>query len=540
MLAFLIATVFLAAACSQQPSGETAPGVTDTAGQPSEETESGTDESETNLTLNLHTIFAGVGIIILLGFISDLIFSKTEIPDVIWLILVGILIGPVFKFITQESIQQTALVFTSFALLFILFEGGLHIRIKDLMKSMYGATAITIANFLLTTIVITVIATFAGWNWINSLLLGTILGGTSSAVVVPIVRKLSMGSDNSLILILESAFSDVLCIVASLSIIEIVAAGDPKFGTVINSLFGSFAIAIFIGAITGFLWILLLEKFKTLSKSYISTIGVLMLIYSLTEFANSSGAIAGLTFGIVLGNSRRILSLAESDATDTLSVSARAFFSQISFFVKTFFFVYIGILVVLTDYVPIILGFIISLAIFFVRPIPVKLAFKSGEKPKDRAVMESMIPKGLAAAVLAQVPAQAGIEGASQIITPVISTIFFTIVITTIMVFLSEKTGYPGTSGLVFKILGKKPKQQKAKEKPSVNVIENSGQDQANTQEESIQNQPVTGESPDQSQQRVQSSPGVKQPAAKPDSRHHKSAKSDSRRSSKSHNSKNS
>ena len=436
MLAFLIATVFLAAACSQQPSGETAPGVTDTAGQPSEETESGTDESETNLTLNLHTIFAGVGIIILLGFISDLIFSKTEIPDVIWLILVGILIGPVFKFITQESIQQTALVFTSFALLFILFEGGLHIRIKDLMKSMYGATAITLANFLLTTIVITVIATFAGWNWINSLLLGTILGGTSSAVVVPIVRKLSMGSDNSLILILESAFSDVLCIVASLSIIEIVAVGDPKFGTVLNSLFGSFAIAIFIGAITGFLWILLLEKFKTLSKSYISTIGVLMLIYSLTEFANSSGAIAGLTFGIVLGNSRRILSLAESEATDTLSVSARAFFSQISFFVKTFFFVYIGILVVLTDYVPIILGFIISLAIFFVRPIPVKLAFKSGEKPKDRAVMESMIPKGLAAAVLAQVPAQAGIEGASQIITPVISTIFFTIVITTIMVFL--------------------------------------------------------------------------------------------------------
>ena len=452
--------------------------------------------------VNIEPIFAGVGIIILLGFLTDLIFSKTEIPDVIWLILVGILIGPVFQFIKPNEIQETATVFTSFALLFILFEGGLHIRIKDLMKSMYGATTITLVNFILTVVIITTIAKFAGLGWEVSILLGTILGGTSSAVVVPIVRKLSMGGGNSLVLILESAFSDVLCIVASLSIIEILTVVEPDFGTVLQSLFGNFAIAIFIGSLAGFLWILLMEKFTGLSQSYISTIGVLMLIFSLTEFANSSGAIAGLTFGIVVGNSRKILSMAESEATDTLSVSARAFFSQISFFVKTFFFVYIGLLVAITDYFPILLGFLISVAIFLIRPFSVKIGFMPGERRRDKAVMESMVPKGLAAAVLAQIPLQDkyikgyldgtpiySIPGAEQILTPVISTIFFTIVITTIMVFLSEKTRYPGTSGFILRMFGKKPNQQKTQNSPGVNVMENSGQSQVNESGKSPPNQ---------------------------------------------------
>ena len=479
--------------------------------------------------VEIPTIFASVGIIILLGFLSDLIFSKTQIPDVIWLIILGILIGPAAFSIIDDptSLEGLAKVFTSFALLFILFEGGLHIRIKDLMRSMYGASTITVVNFFLTVIVITAIAKLAGWNLTNSLLLGTILGGTSSAVVVPIVRKLSMGPDNSLVLILESAFSDVLCIVASLSIIRIVTVDNPNFGGVLNSLFGSFAIAIFVGGIAGFIWILLMEKFPSLSRSYISTIGVLMLVFSLTELAvsggqdsgsggvivSSGGAIAGLTFGIVVGNSRKILSLAESEATDTLSVSARAFFSQISFFVKTFFFVYIGLLLNLNGGLfPIFLGFLISVAIFFTRPFSVKLGFRPGEKSRDRAVMESMIPKGLAAAVLAQIPSQYGIPGADQIITPVISTIFFTIVITTIMIFISEKTRYPGTSALFFRIIGKNPRKKKTPVKPGVEVIQNSGQDQANTQEESVRNKPDTAEKQGQKGEDLTVKPDAKQP----------------------------
>ncbi len=399
------------------------------------------------------TIFAAIGVIIIFGFLADLIFSKTNVPDVFWLITIGIFIGPVMDIVSPDAFGNAAMIFTYFALLFILFEGGLHIRIKDLMRSMYGATTITVVNFVLSVIVITIIARFFGWNLVNSLLLGTMLGGTSSAVVVPIVKKLQMSKNNSLVLILESAFTDVLCIVATLTVIQIVNLNSISLGGVLNSLFGSFAIAIFVGGIIGFFWILLLEKFASLSRSYISTIGVLMIVFGLTEFSGASGAIAGLTFGIVMGNSRKILSLAEGEdeEADALPSSARMFFAQISFFVKTFFFVYIGVLTNIADWGPIVLGIAIAVAVFIIRPVAVKLAYKPQDNKDDKPIMESMVPKGLAAAVLAQLPMQYGIPNSEQILTPVFAAIFFTIALTTILVFLVKRGKYNGLSALLAK-----------------------------------------------------------------------------------------
>jgi potassium/hydrogen antiporter len=383
----------------------------------------------------LETVFAGIGIIILIGFLGEFVFSKTQIPDVLWLILIGMILGPVFHIVRPDELQGAASIFTTFALLFILFEGGLHIRVRDLMKSMYGATIITISNFVLATLAITAIAKFFGFDWGTAALLGTILAGTSSAVVVPVVRRLNMGKENSLVLVLESAFSDVLCIVASLTIMQILTIKAVDFGVVLQSVFGSFAIAIFLGSIIGLAWILLLDRVPTLSKSYMSTIGVLLIIFGLTEFARSSGAIAGLAFGIMLGNSRKILSYTEGEDTDTLTASARIFFSQISFFVKTFFFVYIGILIAFADFRLIILGLLITGIAFIIRPIPVRLAWKKSDIPTDKSVMESIVPKGLAAAVLAQLALETGIPGARMIQTPVFTTILFSIIITTIMLF---------------------------------------------------------------------------------------------------------
>ncbi len=410
----------------------------------------------------IDTIFLAIGTIIILGFLSDLIFSRTNVPDVFWLIAIGIFIGPVMKTVSPDAFGNAATIFTYFALLFILFEGGLHIRIKDLMKSMYGATTITLVNFALSVIAITLIARFFGWSLVNSLLLGTMLGGTSSAVVVPIVKKLQMSKNNSLILILESAFTDVLCIVSTLTIIQIVNLNHVSLGGVLNSLFGSFAIAIFVGGIAGFFWILLLERFSSLSRSYISTIGILMMVFGLTEFSGASGAIAGLTFGIVMGNARKILSLAEGEEeeADALTSSARAFFAQISFFVKTFFFVYIGVLTSLADWKLIALGIVIAAAVFIIRPVSVKLAYKPQDNAEDKPIMESMVPKGLAAAVLAQVPLQQGIPNGEQLLTPVFAAIFFTIAITTLLVFLIKHGKYHGLTSILSKLFQMKHEGQ--------------------------------------------------------------------------------
>lgn len=59
---------------------------------------------------------------------------------------------------------------------------------------------------------------------------------------------------------------------------------------------------------------------------------------------------------------------------------------------------------------------------------------------KDFAVMSIMVPKGLAAVVLASIPAQQGIDGGDIIKNITYGVVLFSIVLTSFLVLLMEKT----------------------------------------------------------------------------------------------------
>ena len=89
---------------------------------------------------------------------------------------------------------------------------------------------------------------------------------------------------------------------------------------------------------------------------------------------------------------------------------------------------------------------------FLIRPLAVGMAYKAEENVDYKSIMESLAPKGLAAAVLVQIPFQQGIVGAEQLLTPVFAVIFFSILLSTILVFLVQHDKYPGTSVLIKKL----------------------------------------------------------------------------------------
>ena len=104
----------------------------------------------------------------------------------------------------------------------------------------------------------------------------------------------------------------------------------------------------------------------------------------------------------------------------------------------------------------ILLGFLLTLIIFIIRPFVVLITVKTHILDKDRAFMEALAPKGLAAAVLAQIPAQAGLPYGEKYSTIVLSIIFFSILISTILIFIIEK-GY--FKGLGIKVIEKRRKR---------------------------------------------------------------------------------
>ncbi len=402
-------------------------------------------------------LFAVVGVIIFLGFIGDIVFKRTNIPDIIWLIVFGVVIGFFFDIRSISYSHEIASVFTTFALIFILFEGSLNIQLRDLFKSMSKTTVITLMSFAISIIATVLIGSFLGISTLKLVLLGAIIGGTSSAVVIPISEKTKVKPETTAVLKLESSFSDVLCILVGLTIMGILAGSAFDLSITLNSLLGSFAIAIFVGVVAGIFWIPVLKFSHKHAKSYLITIAFMLLLYSFVEYISANGAIACLAFGIVLGNSQKISELMKKDDTSAaLSSNEKFFYSQIGFFIKAFFFVYLGMLIDFSSPTPFILAGVITLALFLFRPIAVSPVAKKFE-PKDRAVVETLIPKGLAAAVLIQIAEQPPYNitifpGQSSM---VMAIVLYTILISSILVFLIEKgwfNGFPAMARKIFRI----------------------------------------------------------------------------------------
>lgn len=404
--------------------------------------------------MDINSLFAVTGIIIFIGFLGEYIFQKTNIPDVIWLMILGAIIGHFFDF-QKSAFLAVAPIFTTFALIFILFEGAINIDIKKLVKGVIGGSSLSFFSFLLSIIITPVVMILGGWNIWEGLLLGAIIGGASSAVIIPITKNLNVKPNTALILTFESAISDVLCIVGAITILDIIALNAFDITLVIKSIVYSFTIAIFIGVIGGLAWVKIQKLMEKFSKSYMTTIAAMLLLYSFVEFLGSNGAIACLAFGIIIGNSKKIFSFLENSHEYTMTPSAKFFFAEISFFVKIFFFVYLGLLISVTNIGLIVIGFLLTILLYLTRPLGVAIANKKNKlDDKDRVFMEILTPKGLAAAVLAQLPLQyvakgANIPHAEQFSTIVLSVIMFSILISTIGVFLTEKGSFKGFGDLL-------------------------------------------------------------------------------------------
>src|SRR3990167_693576 len=177
-----------------------------------------------------------VGLLVFLSHFLTTLFEKTRIPDVLPLVALGLLIGPVTKLVTPEAFGKVGPVFTTVALVIILFESGLGLEVASLREAMSRMLRLTLINFLVTMLAMGLLArAWLGLPFLPALALGAIVGGTSSAVVIPLVNKLRLQAVSRTILLLESTVSDVLCIVVTLGILQAIRFHELRVGLMVRS-----------------------------------------------------------------------------------------------------------------------------------------------------------------------------------------------------------------------------------------------------------------------------------------------------------------
>lgn len=104
--------------------------------------------------------FGRIGMIIVMGFLGSLSFEKTKVPDVLILLGIGVLLGPVFRVVSPEGLAHFAEYFGSLALMIILFEGGMDMDIDKLIKELGTAFLLVSISFVLSA------ASIAGYFYI--------------------------------------------------------------------------------------------------------------------------------------------------------------------------------------------------------------------------------------------------------------------------------------------------------------------------------------------------------------------------------------
>ncbi|MBQ8221960.1 MAG: cation:proton antiporter [Bacteroidales bacterium] len=376
------------------------------------------------------------------------IFSKKRIPDVLMLMLIGIVIGPVFKIVDAEKLSSMGNVFGQLTLVTLLFESGTELSFRTLADSIKTTVKVTLINFIFTMIAIGLLGWLAlGMNPGISFMLGAALGGSSSAVAIPLVKQISIGEKSKTILILESAFSAILCIVVTLAIFESYKYGEIRVGIIFGQVFSSFLLASLIGVVGAIFWSMVLDKVRTINNSIFTTPAFVFIIYGINELLGYSGIISALAFGIALANMELIQNRWIRKFVDRiptlLNPTEKTLFSELVFLMKTFFFVYVGISIKFDNLISLLIGLGISFLLIILRIPVVRLSLHSDIKNisnKDRAFLSMMIPRGLAAAVLATMIAQSQLPGSDRVGNIVYSVIFFTIIFTSILVPLLEKS----------------------------------------------------------------------------------------------------
>jgi len=378
--------------------------------------------------MTVPVLFALIGAVILIGFLANLLFRLTKIPSVLLLVALGVILGPLTGWIRHDALLTIAPYFGAVALLVILFEGGLELDIAHVVRHAPRTTVLAVVVFGLSFAIVAAVArVLLGFPLINALMLGAILGATSPAICMPVVSGLSVRNDVKTVIKLESAMGEVLLIVSVVLLIQAHTTGATGPAGWVWGFARSWLVALMIATVAGVLWSRLVGWLGREPLSYMLTLGMVCLLYFAVEELGGSPAIAVLLFGMLLANMQSIAGRFGPRFRDLFGIDIREeqfvlgqfvvnITAELSFLVRTFFFVYLGLLL---DFSALSWSMAASaLAMFGLllasRRLGVALFARGSQF--DAAEIQTILalqPRGLATAVVAFIPMQAGIAGTS-------------------------------------------------------------------------------------------------------------------------------
>lgn len=376
--------------------------------------------------------------IITLAYFSDTLFTKTKIPDILWLLAMGLFIGPVGKLVDVSYLIALSPLFSAITIIAILFDSGINMNIQKLVKEVPRGAVLAIAGFLISASAAAIPALlYLKLRPIEAILLGCIVGGTNSSIVLTKRKKGIVPRENvGTLLDIEDILTDPLTLIVPIVILKAIKSGEGfNLSFAANSILANFSTSLIIGIIGGVIWSFYMKRIMETRGYFGITMSSIFLLFSVTEYLGGNGALSCFIFGMMIGNSQKIAKgLGVTSNVAGVEDDTRKFSSVITFFSRAFFFVLLGATVTMGNPLLFLIGIGITFFIFMFRRVLISFTTKKGEfTDAEKELMTFTIPRGLGAAIMAPLPAiQYGLPHLSMFTEVIFSVIISSMVLTSV------------------------------------------------------------------------------------------------------------
>jgi cell volume regulation protein A len=360
-------------------------------------------------SLDTISVFILLGsVLVLTGILSSLVAMRFGAPLLLVFLLVGMLAGeggPGGLAFNNVSIAYTV---GSVALALILFDGGLRTRLSVFRNVLPPAVTLATVGVLLTTLLTAPVAKFLlGIGWIESLLVGAVIGSTDAAAVFFLVnaRGLRLRPRVRATLEVESGTNDPFAVFLTLLFIHILLGGNETWSHSLLTLLRDGIFGAVIGYVGGRLVVFTLNRVDLPQGLHAPFVAVMaVIVFALANAVHVSGFLAVYLAGLIVGN-RQIR--AQNSVT--------AFLDAVTWLAQIVMFVLLGLLVwpqrIGSTFAPAV---VVALTLMLIaRPAAVFLCLAPFNFPWREKVFIAWVGlRGSVAIFLASIPLLVGLSGA--------------------------------------------------------------------------------------------------------------------------------
>jgi cell volume regulation protein A len=305
-------------------------------------------------------VFLALAALTLAGFGAGRVFERTRFPDIPLLLGLGILLGPVNRWAVGKGFGSTDLANTlsaahlhdwapfiaGFALVVLLFDSGMQLDFQAFRRSLGHSVMHTFPIFLLTVVAGTCVAhLLLGMPWLVAAALAIAFVNVDQAVSAGVLKSLRIGEDLRAIYFVEMALYDLLTIPILVALIKVAGGLDAGFsmGEVLRDFAAMVSVSFAVGLVGGIFWLYALRRLHHHPNSYMLTFAMTLGVYGLSQVLGGSGALSILLFGLLIGNREALLRrFGHLRSIDAEHEKVQSFHDEITFFVRTLFFLFLG------------------------------------------------------------------------------------------------------------------------------------------------------------------------------------------------------